>query len=519
MDAARGNSGAIFAEFLQGVADDAAGRDVLHAEELARAFEAGERYARGALDKPQEGTILTVMTAVARRLRADVRQGHAALAELVATAVTTAREASLATRGQLAATARANVEDAGARGFALFIEGFADGLAGREEIPPAVVVVNEAAPPVMAEAHGPGDRRFCIECLVEGPTVDRRRLREAISPLGNSIVVAGGRERVRVHIHADDPALVFATVGRHGRISGEKADDMLRQSGSRAAAGGSVVVTDSAADLPLAMLDDLGIHMIPLRIQLADRTYLDKVGLSPQEFLRLLEETSEPPKTSQPAPGDFRRTYDYLASHFRHVLAITVSGRVSGTLQAARAAARYAAGRRGRITVIDSLNASLGQGLVARFAAEQARAGVDPEELEQSVHDAIGRTRTFGFVPDLRHAVRGGRLPRGIAWFSSVLGRRPVLELRAGRLGLAGLLRRFDDPVRPLARRILRKLDPTRPCRVAVAHAGRPEEATALLGELRAGLPRLEDSFATELGPALSVHGGPGTLVVAVQDR
>jgi fatty acid-binding protein DegV len=52
-----------------------------------------------------------------------------------------------------------------------------------------------------------------------------------------------------------------------------------------------------------------------------------------------------------------------------------------------------------------------------------------------------------------------------------------------------------------------------------VAHAGRPEEAAALLGELRSALPRLEDGFTTELGPALSVHGGPGTLVVAVQDR
>jgi DegV family protein with EDD domain len=277
------------------------------------------------------------------------------------------------------------------------------------------------------------------------------------------------------------------------------------------------VVTDSGADLPAEIAEALDIHIVPLRIHFANRTFLDKIGMSPGQFLAELATTPVLPQTSQPAPGDLRRAYDFLTSHAEHVIAISVAGRVSGTLQASRAAARRSRAP-DRVTVIDSQNASLGQGLIARYAAECARRGMPPARVLKEVERAIVETRSFGFVPDLSHALRGGRLPKAIAWIMEAIRSSPILELRRGSLYLRGFVRRGRSPVAPMAKGILRRLQPGRTYRFGVAHAGCETLANELHAMLSATMPGA-DGFVTELGPALSVHGGPGTLIVSVQPQ
>jgi dihydroxyacetone kinase-like predicted kinase len=212
---------------------------------------------------------------------------------------------------------------------------------------------------------------------VTGTNVDRRHLREQMSALGGSLVVAGLQSKVRVHIHVNDPAEVFRVAARFGTVSGEKADDMQRQQHSAHLAGRRVaIVTDSAADIPEDEMDRLDIHMVPVRVHFGEHSYLDKVGISPEEFFAELERNPVHPKTSQPPPGDFRRQFEFLASHFDSVVSINITRKASGTCGAAEAAAGRVS-THGKVTVIDSMNASLGQGLVAMYAAECAQAGYD----------------------------------------------------------------------------------------------------------------------------------------------
>ena len=121
-------------------------------------------------------------------------------------------------------------------------------------------------------------------------------------------------------------------------------------SGSRFA-----VITDSAADIADEDLERLDIHIVPCRLQFGDRGYLDKVSISASEFFEKLATNPAHPTTSQPAPGDFRRQFQFLASHFDDVIAFTVTGSASGTYQAAVSAAERI-NAPGRIHVIDSLN-------------------------------------------------------------------------------------------------------------------------------------------------------------------
>lgn len=518
VDGARGNSGAIMAEFLQGLADAVGERRRVNAADLAHAFASADRYARGALDTPQEGTILTAITAVSGSFGQQVHARTRDLRAILPAAAEVARVAVATTRETLPALRKAGVEDAGAKGFLLLIEGMADAALERPEAGAAVAADAAVAAPAapVAASHDHDGLRFCTECVIGGSGIDRRRLRDELAALGNSLVVAGSRDKVKVHIHSDDPAAVFALAARYGAVSGQKAEDMTRQARARSAtARHAVVVTDTGADLPDELLEELGIHTVPLRIHFADRTYLDKVGLTPAEFLREIATSDHHPKTSQPAPGDLRRVYDFLASHYEHVIAVSLLGRVSGTLQASRMAARRSADPQ-RVTVIDSQSVSVGQGLVALYAAECARAGLTVPALVTAVGRAIADTRLYGAVSTLDYATRGGRLPRLATWLAHILPVLPVLRIGGG-VGVAAVFRRGTSPVPTLTRLATRRLEPGARYRFAVAHAGLPEEAAALATAIAGAVPDAAGVYVTELGPAASAHGGPGTLGIAVQ--
>jgi hypothetical protein len=518
IDGARGNSGAILAQFLLGLADRAGHLAALTAPEFAAAAHGGATYARDALTQPREGTLLTVLTEVAKEFERLVH-GEAVrdFAQLLQRALPRARDAVERTRGQLDVLRAANVVDAGAQGFVEILEGMSSYLDSGE--------VGEAIEPqhggeeAMAVGGSEGEHRYCTECVVNGEGVDRRRLREVLSAMGSSLVVAGTNRKARIHIHTNEPAQVFDAAARFGTLSAQKADDMHRQ--TTAAHHGTArrvaVVTDSAGDIPEEVLERLDVHIVPLRVHFGDRGYLDKVSLSAEEFYRELATSAVHPKTSQPPPGDFRRVYEFLASHFDHVVSISLSSRVSGTFQAARGAAERIAGQ--KVTVIDSGNASLGQGLLAMYAAECALAGLDGAAVAAATEAMRLRTRTFGLLAGLDYAVRGGRVKPFVRSVSKVLRLAPVLTNRAdGRIAPGGAIFGGGDLVPRFARYIAKRLPKGVPQRLAVGHADAEREGRRLLDALRALVPQVESSYLTPLGTALGVHGGPGMLVVGAQE-
>ena len=257
--------------------------------------------------------------------------------------------------------------------------------------------------------------------------------------------------------------------------------------------------------------------MVPCRIQFGDRGYLDKVSISTEEFFAELDSNPEHPTTSQPAPGDFRRQYQFLASHFADVVSINLTGMVSGTLEAARsAAARVNA--HGDVHVINSRNASLGQGLLVVAAAECARAGMSVEDTLDTVKSLIPQTRTYGMLHDLRYAVRGGRVPAWVKTLADLLRATVVIRtVPDGRVATGTMLFGSRNRVRKFARYVARCTPPAESLDVAVAHAVNPDEATELVRELRTVLDNVHRTTITDLGAALGVHGGPGTLIVATQ--
>jgi DegV family protein with EDD domain len=520
LDGARGNSGAILAQFFLGLGDKLGHLHAVDTHAFAAAVDGGALYARESLSEPREGTILTVLTDFAHALQRAGRDGPDDFRALFARGVKAAQASLARTQFQLDALRRANVVDAGALGFVELVTGVLDYLdSGRREAPAGAdqVAIDDASVEPAAGTEQDLEYRYCTECVVSGDQVDRRHLREALSALGGSLVIAGLQHKVRVHIHVDDPAAVFEVAARFGTVSGEKADDMQRQQHSAHAGGRRVaIVVDSAADIPEDTMDRLGIHMVPVRVHFGEHSYLDKVGLGSAEFFARLERGEGPPKTSQPPPGDFRRQFEFLGSHFDAVVSINLTSRASGTCAAAETAASRS-GTHGKVTVIDSRNASLGQGLLAIYAAERAAAGDDAATVIAATRAMIPRTHTFGVPGSLEYAVRGGRVPRWVQRVADALRLMPVLHAAPdGRVTTCGVLFGRGDLTGKFARFVQRRMRSHARYRVLVGHANCEGEGQWLLEMLRG--PHVESARQIPLGTALGAHGGPGMLVAAFQE-
>lgn len=518
IDGARGNSGAILAQFLTAVGEASGSARILAPEQMATAVRAGANAARQALAEPREGTILSVISAFADAL--DSRTGAGGMRAWYGRALEQSRRALANTPNQLPVLLKAGVVDAGAQGFVDLLEGIGDYLASGQ-LPGDAQEEIRAADFEAAQGHGElaeGDdqHRWCSECLLLGEGLDRASLRAALTDLGAScVVVAGSHSRLRVHAHVADPKQLFGLAARFGRVEACKADDMHAQQRTAAGPGGVAIITDSAADLPEEVAQRLNIHMVPVRVGFGEQDYLDKIGLSTAEFYRKLRTEIALPRTSQPPPGDFRRQFEFLLSHHPSLIYIGLSRAVSGTLQSAENAA--ARGHPERTHVFDSGNAAGGQALLAIRAAEMACAGADVPEILAEIERRKPLTRTWAIARDISHAVRGGRVPR---WAQPVMewtGFTPIAKVTpAGLLGVAGAFIGKSRVPERFAAYVAKRAEPGQRWRVIVGHCDALEDGERLLAELRRLLD-CADAWLVETGPAVGAHAGPGALVVSLQ--
>jgi hypothetical protein len=169
--------------------------------------------------------------------------------------------------------------------------------------------------------------------------------------------------------------------------------------------------------------------------------------------------------------------------------------------------------------VIDSLNASIGQGLVATYAAECAQAGMNGEAVIAATRAILFRTHTFGLLGRLDFAVRGGRVPNVVKVIADWLHVTPILiNQRNGRIGTGTVIFGRRNLRTRFANLVRRSMKPGVRYRVAVGHANAEDEGRRLLEEICAGLDNIHARYLMPLGTALGVHGGPGMLVVGIQE-
>ncbi len=522
LDGARGNSGAIFAQFWVGFSEAVGDRESLDANSFSNALFEGSRSAHGAIANPVDGTILSVMRDTGVAICVAARSGIVQIAELLEVSLLRARESLAGTPEQLAVLKQAGVVDAGAMGFVEFLSGMTHYAhsgsivkASGSEMD-AIAEDDDSFP---AHVTGPLDHRFCSECVVTGNHLDRRKLHDRLVAIdSSSLVIAGTRNKLRVHVHVNNPAELFLICEEFGEVSSQKADDMQRQTEMGLHKRQRVaVITDTGADLPDTEMERLNIHLVPLRVNLKDRQYMDKVSLSSEEYYQLLQHSDEPPTTSQPPPGDYRRQFEFLVSHYASVICLSISARLSGTWQSANGAAQRVSAE--QVTVFDSMTASTGQGLLTMWASEAAHLKLSAEQILAGLEQMRNKTVTYASLAEMDAIVRGGRMPTWVKRVADFLRIRPVIRnTEDGQIKPAGFMIRRGDQGKRFAAWLTRHLDHGRAYRLMVAHCDCEETALSLKNQLVSDLPMVHSAFVCAAGAAIGAHTGQGSLVVGVQE-
>jgi len=522
LDSSRGNSGAILTQFFQGMCDSAEGLSNFTTKTFSESIKLGSDYAYDALSEPKEGTILTLISVLAKHLQKTIANNNKIqFQSLMLEGLNASKKALKETQNQLEELSKAGVVDAGAKGFFILFEGMTNFIVNSEieKKPDLGHLSYESTIVKMEGSEEKLEYFFCTECIINGLEIDRRKLREEISVMGNSIVLAGTKRKAKLHIHTNEPADVFDIARKYGEVSAEKCDDMRRQQHTAHITNSTFsVITDSGADIPDQDMDNLDIHIVPIRIQFSNRSYLDKVSITPNEFFSKLKNSDITPTTSQPSMGDFRRQYQFLASHFPDVISISLSEKISGTFQAAKLAIEKNK-TSGKIHLINSRSVSIGQGLIVTFAAECAQAGLDIATTLTAVKKIIKETTAYALIDDIQYAVRGGRIPSSVKFLTDTLFLTPILKtLPNGNIKAKTALFGKKNVLRKYASYIEKNSPKNKKLRIAIGHALCQSKADKLQNLLFQKMDNILSCRITDLGSAIGVHGGPGALVVGVQN-
>jgi DegV family protein with EDD domain len=276
------------------------------------------------------------------------------------------------------------------------------------------------------------------------------------------------------------------------------------------------IVTDSTADIPLSLREELGIEMVPLKIHFGSETYLDAVTLQSEQFYEKLTAASALPTTSQPSPLEFFEVYKKLAEEDPDVeiISIHLSSALSGTYQSAVLAGSMLE-EQAKIHIVDSLSASYGIGALVVAAATAAREGKSVAEILEIIRVLRANYHIYFLVSTLEFLQKGGRVGKASAIFGSLLNIKPILSIDPD--GEVVAVEKVRGQKKAMARIVeLLAADLSgRPIHLNVAHSISPEAAEQLR-ELIEQQFEVRSMAYIALGPVIGTHAGPGTVAAFV---
>ena len=431
-----GNSGIIFAQFINGLKENAVADNRLNVNNFVKTINKAVEQTYQAISEPVEGTMLTVMKDWSNSLE-EMKSKTDDYEELLSESLKTAKESLNRTQETLEVLKQAHVVDSGALGFVYFLTGILEFIkTGKiEEINNYEVVMDNEETSINEDDEIVF--RYCTEAYLENVQKEIPVIRKELAKLGDSLIIAGGSEKMRIHIHTNQPAEFFAELNNYSSIIDQKVDDMLIQYDIKYNRIADIaIVTDSIADLPQEYIDDNQIHVIPINLIIDDTKYLDKITITPDNFYDLVDEAEEYPTSAQPSIKMVEDKLSFLADHYESIIIITVSSNLSGTYETVKTASKNIKNGT-EITIIDSKLDSGAQGLLVMEAAEKIKDGLKHEEIVEYIQNIKDQLYIYVSVDNFEYMVRGGRVSPLKGKLAGFFNLKPIVSLDKEGNGIA----------------------------------------------------------------------------------
>ncbi|MDO5296432.1 MAG: DegV family protein [bacterium] len=271
------------------------------------------------------------------------------------------------------------------------------------------------------------------------------------------------------------------------------------------------IVTDSTCDLYPQVVEQKNITVVPLRVQVDTKSYIDGVNINTEQLYDFITEGHKLPTTSQPPVQDFIDTYSKIKGD---ILSIHIASSLSGTANVANQAKQMLGDDGRRIRIYDSRNLTLGMGLLVLAAKEQADLGKSTDEIIDYLDALHSHLHIYFSLSDLAHLHRGGRIGKATMAIGSLLKVKPIFTFESNNLvqhdkafgnvqviNKLAALALHDHLIRPISR-------------IYVAHGGCAEYLPQLEDKIRQTLEGDYELLRGEIGSVIAVHAGPGALGV-----
>lgn len=276
------------------------------------------------------------------------------------------------------------------------------------------------------------------------------------------------------------------------------------------------IITDSAADFDPATAKRRQVDVVPMTVQFGDAAFLAGKNLSNDVFYQLLQAGKENPSTSQPTPAAFLRHFEEARDAGDQVVAILLSGALSGTLQSAEIAKELS--EYDQIYIVDSRTATAGMQILINFACKLRRSGLPAESIASEVEKLKDRVRIFAVMDTLEYLRRGGRLSGFQAGLGAVTKLKPTIAVRDGSVGIVGKSFGMAAAVKHLIKMLEEHpIDDDFPSYFLYSDDKSREEL--LLPRLRELGKLPQRLHYCGVGAAIGSHIGPGALGMAYMER
>ena len=518
---ARGNSGIIFAQFFYGLSSETADCNTVNLKQFAESIQRSVKYIYEAVANPVEGTMLTVIKEWADYIYESWNK-YANFDQLLLSSYDVLKKSLSETKIKLKLLAKANVVDAGAKGFVLFVEGIIEYIHTRNFKELIQSKAESVALPKTEEVISENVVfRYCTEAILKNTRINQHDLMVLLQQYGDSAVVAGSDKIRRIHVHTDNPADLFYNLKDFGTIAFQKADDMIRQSESVFKRKYNIALaTDSTCDLDEEIIDNYQIHMLPINISFGDNHYLDKITIRPDQFYKMIDDSPDYPKSSQINEKSFINLYSHLASHYDSVIAVNLSDKLSGTFHTSQKAAQIVSKEFNKpITVINSKGISGSVGLVVLRIAEAIENGYTHDQIITMAEKWVNDSKILITVLNVKYLVRGGRLSHARGLIARLLNINPIISLdETGKaIVLDKTFNRKANMEKVMAH--IRQHNKERPIwKYIVMHANNPEAAEWYKTRMEL-LTGKKPVSVINISPIIGANSGPGASAVAFMNE
>jgi DegV family protein with EDD domain len=406
-----------------------------------------------------------------------------------------------------------------------FLEGFED-LQNNGPVPLSVRKhLDNVEPPVSGlhvqsrhrHATEALEYRYCTEILLDNVNATADQVKTRLREMGDSLIVAQGKSRIRIHIHTNSPADVVQKSRRFGQVSQQKVDDMLRQEQAINDPKGKIaVLTDSIADIPGNILDLYQIHVLNLNLIWSDEEFLDRLTITPSVFYRQQLIRNDFPGSSVPDGNRVDGLYQFLLENYEGVIVLPVAKSLSGTWQQMVLSADIYNKDRKRIHVVDTCLNSAAQGLLVVEIAKAASSGTGLVQLVSLAESLKTRIKIYVSVSTFKYMVRGGRVSPLKGFAAALLNLKPIVSLDEQGKGIA-----FEKAFsrKGLMRKISMIIDRTQKNsgieRYVIVHASAMDGARQFTDVVK-GITGTDPDYITDISPIVGMHSGRGAVAIGL---